>query len=187
MVQWLRIHLQMQVDSGRFYILQGNQVHLLQLMTPHALKPMFCNYRSHCNEKPGHLNQRVAPTRHNYKKPACRNKDPAQEKKKKTKTKNNNPAWNRELKISLRWQTRQNLEQFWLRTPLRWLLRLDDSTFSIKVHACSATQLCPTLCSPMDCIKEGIPKLQVVEKRQKLCFPRSKGGAETIPMHKNSI
>ena len=30
-----------------------------------SLEPVFCNKRSHCNEKPGHLQQKVGPAHHN--------------------------------------------------------------------------------------------------------------------------
>ena len=34
-----------------------------------SLRPVLHNKRSHCSEKPTHLNWRVALTLHNYKKP----------------------------------------------------------------------------------------------------------------------
>ena len=33
-------------DTGRLHMLQGNQVHVPQLLSPHALEPMLCDKRS---------------------------------------------------------------------------------------------------------------------------------------------
>ena len=38
--------------------------HVLQLLKPMCLEPVFCNKRSHCNEKPSNCNERVAPAHH---------------------------------------------------------------------------------------------------------------------------
>ena len=44
----------------------------------HALKPVFCNRRSRCNETPMHCNWRVAPASCSWSKPTGSNKDPEQ-------------------------------------------------------------------------------------------------------------
>ena len=43
-----------------------------------SLKPVLCNRRGHCSEKPVHCNERVASAHCKWRKPACSNKDSAQ-------------------------------------------------------------------------------------------------------------
>ena len=51
--------------------------------SPHALKPMLQNKRSHLSEKPTNLNQSVAPLAATREMSACSNEDPTQPKIKK--------------------------------------------------------------------------------------------------------
>ena len=51
-----------------------------QLLKSMYLEPVLCSKRSQHNEKPVHHNQRVDPTRHNWRKSLSSNKDPAQPK-----------------------------------------------------------------------------------------------------------
>ena len=70
---WQRIHLPMQEtgvqssDYGRSHMPQSNKVHTITT-EPVRLEPVSCNKRSHCNEKPMHHDQRVAPAHHNQRK-----------------------------------------------------------------------------------------------------------------------
>ena len=53
----------------------------LQLLKLMCLEPVLFSKRSQNNEKSTHRNKRVAPAHHNYRKPVCSNKDPAQQQK----------------------------------------------------------------------------------------------------------
>ena len=63
----------------------ARQLSLCSTLNPHALEPVFCNKRSHCNEKPVYHTSRAAPTSHNLRKPESSNEDPVQPKKKNQK------------------------------------------------------------------------------------------------------
>ena len=43
-------------DLGRSHMPQSNKAHTPQLLKPKSLESMFCNKRSHQNEKPTHSN-----------------------------------------------------------------------------------------------------------------------------------
>ena len=73
-VQWLRIHLPMQVTQVPFLVWEDS-------MCCRATKPMYPRaMRSHRNEKPKHCNQREAPAHRNLRKPTCSHEDPVQSK-----------------------------------------------------------------------------------------------------------
>ena len=79
--QWLGIYLPMQ--GTRVRSLVRDDPTCCRATKPvnsgyWAHTPMLLNKRSHCNEKPTHHNLRVAPTRHNWRKPARNSEDPAQ-------------------------------------------------------------------------------------------------------------
>ena len=50
---------------GRSHMPRGNSARVPQLLKPTRLEPLLCDKRSHHNEQPAHLNQRVAPTHPN--------------------------------------------------------------------------------------------------------------------------
>ena len=61
-------------SPGRFHMLQGNYARAPQLPRSRArmlpLKPVLCNKKSRCSEKPKRPSQRAAPTCRNERKPA---------------------------------------------------------------------------------------------------------------------
>ena len=42
---------------GRSHVPGSNEAHVPQLPSPHTPKPVLCNKRSHCSEKPMHRNK----------------------------------------------------------------------------------------------------------------------------------
>ena len=73
---------------GRFLMLWGKEACAPQLLSPWtktsepaSLEPVLCNRRSHHSKSIHH--NRVAPTRHDWRKPVQSNEDLAQKKKKK--------------------------------------------------------------------------------------------------------
>ena len=73
---------------GRFYMPWDNNACTPQVLNPyaattealHALEPMLCDRRSHCNKKPVHHNWGVAPAHCSGRKPTPSSKDPLQPK-----------------------------------------------------------------------------------------------------------
>ena len=47
--------------SGRSHVPLSNKARVPQLLSPSSLEPLFCNRRSHRNEKPAHHTWRGAP------------------------------------------------------------------------------------------------------------------------------